>query len=333
MRREPSRRPDRPTEPGAETVRLRIEADADERLDALLAERTRLSRSRIAALIAAGEVTVNEEPVQKSYRPRAGDEIRVEIPPPPPIELAAQDLPIDVVYEDEHLVVVDKPHGMVVHPAPGHPDGTVVNALLGRYGDLSPIGLPRRPGIVHRLDRDTSGLMIVARREEAHQALSAALARREVGRGYLAAVWGRFEPERSTIDRPIARHPNDRKRMAVVEDGRRAVTHVRWLERWPAADLLAIRLETGRTHQIRVHLADTGHPVVGDPVYGAGWERGMTGAGGQWAARFARRVGRLFLHAARLSFVHPATGDELTFTSELPEPLAGALAWARDSAS
>jgi 23S rRNA pseudouridine1911/1915/1917 synthase len=316
-----------------ETVRLRIEHDTDARLDALLAEHTRLSRSRIATLIAAGEVRVNDTPVSKSYRPRAGDEIRLEIPPPPPIELAAEALPIDVIYEDEHLVVIDKPHGMVVHPAPGHPGGTVVNALLGRYGDLSPVGLPRRPGIVHRLDRDTSGLMIVARRAEAHQALSAALARREIGRGYLAAVWGRFEPEEMTIDRPIARHPKDRKRMAVVQDGRRAVTHVRWLERWPAADLLAIRLETGRTHQIRVHLADTGHPVVGDPVYGAGWERGMTGVGGQWAARFARRAGRLFLHAARLSFVHPATGTELTFTSELPEPLAGALAWARDTAS
>ncbi|MFW6088947.1 MAG: RluA family pseudouridine synthase [Gemmatimonadota bacterium] len=333
MKREPPRRPDRPIEAGGDVVWLHVEDDTDERLDALVAERTRLSRSRVAALIASGEVTVNGGPAQKSYRPRAGDEIRVEIPPPPPIELAAQHLPIDVVYEDEHLVVVDKPHGMVVHPAPGHPDGTVVNALLGRYGDLSPIGLPRRPGVVHRLDRDTSGLMIVARREEAHQALSAALARREVGRGYLAAVWGRFEPERATIDRPMARHPGDRRRMAVVEGGRRAVTHVRWLERWPAADLLAIRLETGRTHQIRVHLADSGHPVVGDPVYGSGRERGMSGAGGQWAARFARRVGRLFLHAARLSFVHPVTGDELTFTSELPEPLAGALSWARETAS
>jgi len=256
----------------------------------------------------------------------------MEVPPPPPARLAAQDIPVEVVYEDEHLVVVDKPHGMVVHPAPGHPDGTLVNALLGRYGELSPIGLPARPGIVHRLDRDTSGLMVVARRAEAQAALSAALARREIGRGYLAAVWGRFEPEETTIDRPIARHPKDRKRMAVVEGGRRAATHLRRLERWPAADLLAVRLETGRTHQIRVHAADVGHPVVRDPIYGAGWERGMTGAGGQWAIRFARRAGRLFLHAARLTFAHPATGEELTFTSELPEPLAGALAWARETA-
>jgi 23S rRNA pseudouridine1911/1915/1917 synthase len=322
-----------PETPTPDVVRFRVDEDEDERLDAWLAARMRQSRSRIAALITAEMVTVGGEPVNKSYRPRAGDEIRVEVPPPPSVELAAEDIPVEVVYEDEHLVVVDKPHGMVVHPAPGHPRGTLVNALLGRYGALSPIGLPHRPGVVHRLDRDTSGLMIVARRAEAQRALSAALARREIGRGYLAAVWGRFEPERATIDRPIGRHPKDRKRMAVVERGRRAVTHVRRLERWAAADLLAIRLQTGRTHQIRVHVADLGHPVVCDPIYGAGRERGMTGAGGQWALRFARRVERLFLHAARLSFVHPVTGEALTFSSDLPEPLAGALSWARETSS
>lgn len=331
MTRETPRRSRPETEP--EIFGFHIDQDTQVRLDALLADRTRLSRSKIASLITDGRVTVNGDRVVKSYTPRSGDDIRLELPPPPPIELLAEEIPLDVVYEDEHLVVVDKPHGMVVHPAPGHPTGTLVNALLGRYGTLSPVGLPRRPGIVHRLDRDTSGLMIVARRAEAQQSLSAALARREIGRGYLAAVWGRFEPAEVTIDRPIARHPKDRKRMAVVEGGRRAVTHVRRLERWPAADLLAVRLQTGRTHQIRVHAADTGHPVVGDPIYGAGWERGMTGAGGQWAARFARRAGRLFLHAARLSFVHPATNERLSFTSELPEPLAGALTWARDAAS
>ena len=322
--------PERPT---PEVVRFHVDADIDERLDAWLSARLRLSRSQVASLIVDGKVTVDNGGVNKSYRPRAGDDVRVEIPPPPPNELVAEDIPVNVVYEDEHLLVVDKPHGMVVHPAPGHPTGTLVNALLGRYGTLSPVGLPRRPGIVHRLDRDTSGLMIVAREAEAHRALAGALARREVGRGYLAAVWGRFEPDRTTIDRPIGRHPGDRKRMAVVENGRRAVTHARRLERWPAADLLAVRLQTGRTHQIRVHVADLGHPVVCDPIYGAGWERGMTGAGGQWAARFARRAQRLFLHAARLSFVHPVSGEAMTFSSPLPEPLAGALAWARETAS
>lgn len=322
--------PERPT---PEVVRFHVDADIDERLDAWLSAQLRLSRSQVASLIVDGKVTVDGGGVNKSYRPRAGDDVRVEIPPPPPNELVAEDIPVSVVYEDEYLLVVDKPHGMVVHPAPGHPTGTLVNALLGRYGTLSPVGLPRRPGIVHRLDRDTSGLMIVAREAEAHRALAAALARREVGRGYLAAVWGRFEPDRTTIDRPIGRHPGDRKRMAVVEDGRRAITHVQRLERWPAADLLAVRLQTGRTHQIRVHVADLGHPVVCDPIYGVGWERGMIGAGGQWAARFARRAQRLFLHAARLSFVHPVSGEAMTFSSTLPEPLAGALAWARETAS
>lgn len=315
-----------------ETFRLEIEEDTEERIDALLADRSRLSRSQVASLILDEQVRVNGEPVAKSYRPRAGDRVVMEIPPPPPIDLVPEDIPLEIAYEDDHLLVVEKPYGMVVHPAPGHETGTLVHALLGRYGSLSPVGLPRRPGIVHRLDRDTSGLLIVARRAEAHRALSEALARREIGRGYLAAVWGRFDPERATIDRPIGRDPNDRKRMAVVEEGRRAVTHVRRLERWPAADLLAIRLETGRTHQIRVHLSDTGHPIVCDPIYGAGRERGMTGAGGQWALRFAKRADRLFLHAARLSFTHPVTGEALTFTSELPEPLAGALEWARSTA-
>jgi 23S rRNA pseudouridine1911/1915/1917 synthase len=319
--------------PLPETVRIQVAEDSDDRLDAIVAERTSLSRSRTADRIGEGRVRVNGEPVRKSYRPRSGDEIIVDIPAPPESDLAAEDIPVTVVYEDDALVVVDKPHGLVVHPAPGHPSGTLVNALLGRYGSLASVGLPLRPGNVHRLDRDTSGLMIVVREYEAHGRLARALARREVMRGYLTAVWGRVDPEEQTIDRPIARHPKDRKRMAVVEGGRPAVTYVQRLERWPAADLLAVRLETGRTHQIRVHLQDLGHPVVCDPVYGAGRERGMMGAGGQWALRFARRTDRLFLNAARLSFVHPVSGESLTFNSPLPEPLAGAVAWARETAA
>lgn len=318
-------------QPSPERIRIDVDTDLEDRIDAVLSTRTRLSRSRIAALIKSGAVEVNGERVRKSYRPRAGDTIDVAIPPSPAVELLPEDIPIDIVYEDEHLVVVDKPAGLVVHPGAGHPSGTLVNALLGRLGSLSSIGLPNRPGIVHRLDRDTSGLLVVARRDEAHQVLSAALSRREVGRRYLAATWGRLEPEELTIDRPIARDPTDRKRMAVVEDGRPSITHIRRLERWPAADLLAVRLETGRTHQIRVHLRHSSHPVVGDPIYGPGWERGMSGAGGVWATELARRTGRLFLHAARLSFKHPISGVQLTFTSPLPEPLAGAVEWARGS--
>lgn len=317
--------------PPPERRRIDVESDTEERLDAFLAGRLRLSRSRAAALVTGGRVAVNGEPARKSYRPRAGDRLEVEIPPPPQVELSPEPIPVAVAFEDDHLIVVDKPAGLVVHPAPGHPSGTLVNALLALTDRLSPIGAPLRPGIVHRLDRDTSGLLVVAKTEEAHRGLAADLARRRVGRGYLAATWGRLEPEELTIDRPIGRSPADRKRMAVVPGGRRAVTHVRRLERWPAADLLAVRLETGRTHQIRVHLTDLGHPLVGDPVYGRGWERGMSGAGGRWAEELARRCGRLFLHAARLAFRHPVTGERLTFTSRLPGPLAEAVAWARGS--
>jgi len=319
-------------QPSPDRIRIDVDTDLEDRIDTVLSTRSSLSRSRVTALIESGAVEVNGKSVRKSYRPRAGDTIEVSLPPSAPVDLLAEDIPIGIVYEDEHLIVVDKPAGLVVHPAPGHPSGTLVNALLAHPGSLSSVGLPNRPGIVHRLDRDTSGLLVVARRDEVHLSLSAALARREVGRGYLAATWGRLEPEELTIDRPIARDPRDRKRMAVVENGRPSVTHVRRLERWPAADLLAIRLETGRTHQIRVHLRDTGHPVVGDPLYGPGWQRGMSGAGGAWATLFARQAGRMFLHAARLSFTHPVSGEEMAFTSPLPEPLAGSVDWARQSA-
>jgi len=319
-------------QPSPDRIKIDIDADLEDRLDAVLSTRTNLSRSRVTTLIEAGAVEVNGQSVRKSYRPRAGDTIHVAIPASPPVDLLPEDIPIDIVYEDEDLVVVDKPYGLVVHPAPGHPAGTLVNALLARTGSLSSVGLPNRPGIVHRLDRDTSGLLVVARRDEAHRILSKALSRREVGRGYVAATWGRLEPEEVTIDRPIGRHPKDRKRMAVVEGGRPSVTHVRRLERWPGADLLAIRLETGRTHQIRVHLRHIGHPVVGDPFYGPGWERGMSGAGGAWATEFGRQAGRLFLHAARLSFKHPTSGEEMTFNAPLPDRLAGAVNWARDNA-
>ena len=319
--------------PTPERERLRLEEDAGERIDRWLADRLSLSRSRVAALIGEGLVRVDGHVPKKSYQPVAGDEVEVEVPPRPEPSLEPQDLPIRIVHEDDDLVVVDKPAGMVVHPAPGHPDGTLVNALLARVDRLSPVGGDTRPGIVHRLDKDTSGLLVVAKTERAHHALARAIARRDVDRGYLAAGWGHLDAGELTVDRPVGRDPNDPRRMAVTEGGKRAVTHLRRLERWISADLLAVKLETGRTHQIRVHLLDLGHPLVGDPIYAEGWERGFVGAGGRWAEELAARTGRLFLHAARLAFEHPTTGERMAFTSELPEALAEAAAWARESSA
>jgi 23S rRNA pseudouridine1911/1915/1917 synthase len=315
----------------AEVHLFRVEEDPDDRLDAYLADRFHLSRSRVAEMVGEGLVRVNGAPTRKSQRLRIGDEVEVTVPTAPPTAIVPESIPIEVVYEDEHLAVVDKQAGLVVHPAVGHRSGTLVNALLHRLGGLSSIGEPDRPGIVHRLDKDTSGLMVVARTDDAHGGLTRAIAGREISRGYLAAAWGHVQEDEFTVDQPIARDPKHRQRMAVVDSGRPALTHFRRLERWRSADLLAIRLHTGRTHQIRVHLRSLGHPVVRDPIYGARWEKGLLGAGGRWADEFDRRVGRLFLHAARLAFVHPVTGEKMSFTSPLPPPLREAVEWAREA--
>ena len=309
------------------------EGDAGERIDVWLADRLELSRTRIQKLIARGKIRVEgfEGELRKSEPVEPGWTVRVEVPPPEPLDAVAEDLPLTIVYEDEELAVVDKPAGMVVHPAPGHPRGTMVNALLHHLDDLSGIGGKLRPGIVHRLDKDTSGLLVVAKSDHAHQALSAALKKRKVKRIYRAATWGHLDGSPLTVDQPIGRDPNDRKRMAVVEQGRRAVTRVRVRERWKAAELLDVALQTGRTHQIRVHLAHLGHPVVGDETYGPGWERGMGGPNRTWARELARRVDRQFLHAARLGFEHPRSGEPMRFRSPLPAPLASAAAWAVES--
>jgi len=315
----------------AEVHRFRVDEETDDRLDARLADRLRLSRSRVAELVADGLVRVNGSPVRKSQRLREGDEVEVTVPAPPPTAVIPEPIPIEVVYEDEHLAVVDKAAGLVVHPAPGHSSGTLVNALLHRLGGLSSLGEPDRPGIVHRLDKDTSGLMVVARTDDAHRVWTRAIGRREIRRGYLAAAWGHVQEDEFDVDQPIGRDPKQRQRMAVVATGRPSLTHFRRLERWRAADLLAVRLHTGRTHQIRVHLRSVGHPVVGDPIYAPRWQKGLLGAGGRWADEFDRRAGRLFLHAARLAFLHPATGEDMSFTSPLPEPLQGAVEWARNA--
>ena len=313
--------------------RFEIDEPGSARLDRFLAERLGVSRTQTAALIAEGRVLVNDETTRKRYVPRPGDRIDVRVPVPRETTLEGEDIPLVIRHDDAHLAVIEKPAGLVVHPAPGHPSGTLVNALLHHLDRLSTVGGDTRPGIVHRLDKDTSGLMVVAKTDAAHRALSVALAAREIRRGYVAAVWGHVDEERYTIDRPIGRHPRDRKRMAVREDGRRAVTHVKLLERWISADLVAIRLQTGRTHQVRVHMQSSGHPVVADPIYSPGWERGFVGAGGRWAGQLVHHAGRLFLHAAHLAFTHPDTGAQLSFSAPLPPDLDETVEWARTTSA
>lgn len=314
-------------------VVLTVEAEpAESRLDAYLAARLpELSRSRVVQLLEQSRVRVDGRLPRKSDTPEPGSTIEVIVPPTEPSTLDAEDIPLDIRYQDRDLLVVCKPAGLVVHPAPGHPRGTLVNALLYHVDDLSGIGGVSRPGIVHRLDRDTSGLMVVAKHDRSHRALAAALKRRDVRRIYLAAAWGHLAEERLTVDAPIGRSRRHRQSMGVVEQGREARTHFQRLERWIAADLIRAELDTGRTHQIRVHLAHIGHPVVSDATYGEGAERGMSGTVRPWARQFAAKVPRQFLHAAELSFRHPRTDAEMKFEADLPEDIAPAAEWARES--
>ena len=303
------------------------------RVDRIVADRLGLSRTRVQRLLNEGLVSVNGEGARKSLVVTMGDELEVIVPPVKPVEMTPEKIPLEIVHEDEALVVVNKPAGMVVHPAPGHRSGTMVNALLYHISDLSGVGGRLRPGIVHRLDQHTSGLLVVAKNDQAHHSLSDALRERRVKRIYRAVVWGHLSMTRMTIDAPLGRDPKERKRMAVREDGRVAISHLNVREQWARADLIDIRLQTGRTHQIRVHLAHIGHPVVADPIYGVGWERGMGGANRTWAKDLARRVPRQVLHAAELSFEHPLTGMEMHFEAELPDDLSSVVAWARGELS
>jgi 23S rRNA pseudouridine1911/1915/1917 synthase len=293
-----------------------VEADSDVRLDLFIAQRAELSRTQAATLIAQGHVLVAGRRQKASYRTVAGDVVRVEIPKAEKRTITGENIPVTIVYEDESLLVVDKPSGMVVHPAPGNWTGTLVNALLGRGGALSTEGEPERAGMVHRLDKETSGLLVVAKTDRAHRLLSGAIAARRVVRRYAVMTWGHLTSDTLTIDKPIARDPRDRKRMAIVNKGRPAKTDLIRLARLDAGDLLRAHLHSGRTHQIRVHLASIGHPVMGDDVYGGG--------GGRRVAGLPPR--RHFLHAAWLAFNHPMTGQPLDFRSPLPEDLSHALA-------
>ena len=283
------------------------EESKNQRLDAFLASSLDgLTRSQATRLIESGEVAVDGRAVSKSYKLAGDEDIAVTLPEPEPVEAVPQDIPLDVVYEDADVIVVNKPSGMVVHPAPGHPDGTLVNALLYHCaGTLSGVGGALRPGIVHRIDRDTSGLIIAAKNDAAHQYLSAQLADHTLARTYECIVVGKLREDRGTVDAPIARHPTDRKRMAVVAGGREAVTHWEVIARYPGYTHVRCRLETGRTHQIRVHMAYIGHPILGDTVYGA--KKEVPGLTGQC------------LHAVGLRFLHPRTHEVVELSCPLPD--------------
>jgi len=298
-----------------EPIRLSVTSeDAGGRLDQFLSARVPdLTRSAAQRLLSEGQVAVNGVPAAKNHRLSQGEAVVVTLPAPEETEVCAQNIPLDVVYEDDDVIVVNKPSGLVVHPAPGHPDGTLVNALLYHCGDsLSGVGGEKRPGIVHRIDRDTSGLIIAAKNDAAHQALSAQLADHTLSRTYECIVVGGMKGDSGTVDAPIGRHPTDRKKMAVTQkNSRRAVTHWEVVARYEGFTHVRCRLETGRTHQIRVHMAYLGHPILGDTVYGS--KKAVPGLTGQC------------LHAAGLRFVHPRTGETVEVRCPLPEEFENVL--------
>lgn len=295
------------------TISLKAES-AGVRLDSFLAEHIEeLTRSAAQRLIEEGRVSVNGRLVAKSCKLGGGEEIVVTMPEPENVDIVAQDIALDIVYEDDDVIVVNKPVGLVVHPAPGHPDGTLVNALLHHCGDsLSGIGGEKRPGIVHRIDRDTSGLIIAAKNDFAHQHLAAQLQDHSLSRTYEAVVIGNLRSDSGTIDAPIGRHHTDRKRMAVTSHGgRNAVTHWEVIERFPGYTHVRCKLETGRTHQIRVHMAHIGHPIYGDTVYGQ--KKSAPGMTGQC------------LHAVGLRFIHPRSGEEVSLKCPLNDEIEAFL--------
>lgn len=287
-------------------MQLEITKENDlQRLDKAISNQTELSRTVLTALIRNEKVSVNGAVKKAKYKVKTGDVITFEIPEAKALDIQAENIPLEIVYQDEDVAIVNKPQGMVVHPAAGHADGTLVNALMYHVTDLSGINGTIRPGIVHRIDKDTSGLLMIAKNDQAHERLAAQLKEKSNKRRYVAIVHGILPNDFGTIEAPIARNPKDRKKQAVIANGKPAVTHFEVLERFERYTLLALELETGRTHQIRVHLAYIGHPVAGDPLYGP--KKTLTPNHGQ------------FLHAQTLGFKHPRTGEWMEFEAEVPE--------------
>jgi len=312
-------------------IAFSVSAPVTERLDRFVADQLHLSRTAAARLVAAGSVIVNGSAARASRLLAHRDAVIVRMPDvEPPRTIRPNPIDLTIVYEDDHLAVLDKPAGLVVHPAPGHWDDTLVNALVARGTTLAG-GAEGRPGIVHRLDRDTSGLMVVAKTDLAHRRLGHAIAARRVARTYAALAWGHLDTSPTVIEAPLARHPRDRKRMAIVADGRPARTDAFVVARFGPCELLRLELHTGRTHQIRVHLEHIGHPIVGDPIYAGGGSRRIGGAARASAESIERVTPRQALHAAALAFRHPVTGERLELRSEWPADLRPALVAASDS--
>lgn len=316
-----------------EPVELLVAAeDEGARLDSWLAARCpQWSRSRLQSLIKSGAVAVNARTVRPSYAVCAGDRVRLDVPEPEALEVRPEAMPLDIVYEDADLLILNKAAGMTVHPAPGHWSGTLVNALLHHCTDLSGINGVLRPGIVHRLDKETSGLMAVAKSDAAHRGLAAQLEDRSIERRYTALCWGRFLEGQGTVEAPVGRHRTQRQRMAVVEGGRQARTHYRLLEEFAFLSLVELKLDTGRTHQIRVHMQHLHRPVFGDPQYGGrGQAAGLKPAYRPVAAAWLELLPRQALHAHRLCLVHPLSGETLAFERPPPADMAAVIEAARD---
>ena len=298
-----------------EEKQLTVEAGGSgKRLDVFLSGKLDLSRSQIKVLIDAGQVSVDGTSAKASHQVRTGEKIKVNFDLPQYQKVKSENIPVDIIYEDKDVLVINKPAGMVVHPAAGNYSGTLVNALVHHSEKLSDISGQWRPGIVHRLDKDTSGVLVVARNNKSHRFLMSQWKELKVNRIYLALVRGRMETKKGTINAPIGRHPSNRLKLCVGPGGRKAVTHFKVLQEFKNASLLEIRLETGRTHQIRVHLAFIKHPVIGDQVYGAGLVEGLDA-----------RVPRQMLHAMTIGFVHPGTGQYMDFSSAIPSDMQGII--------